>query len=222
MGTKRGRRLVVFKEMPNVCVRHLGLLGYPESIRFPSQPKCDVPHLVDYPSLSRLLKCTSSPCCLRGFAQEYSASASFPSPKSGYAPFERYRLGGSVGLSHVDVRSGIDYYPLKNLTGWFMGMVLLFLVRPAAYVVMCHPACECCRVGGYFRQLGLSFVLVCWRLKGLVSFMHPCIHRDEWEQGQLAHPCAGLFAMVSAQGLLTQGGTWYITASVSQPAPACR
>ena len=80
-----------------------------------------------------------------------------------------------MGLSHVDVRSGIDYYPLKNLTGWFMGMVL-FLVRPAVYVVMCHPACECCRVGGYFRQLGLSFVLVCWRLKGLVSFMHPCIH----------------------------------------------
>ena len=36
LGTKSGRGLVVFKGMPNVCVRHLGLLGLPESSCFHS------------------------------------------------------------------------------------------------------------------------------------------------------------------------------------------
>ena len=30
-GTENGRELTVFKEMPNICVRHLGLLGLTES-----------------------------------------------------------------------------------------------------------------------------------------------------------------------------------------------
>ena len=33
LGTGNGRGIVVFKGMPNVCVRHLGLLGLAESSR---------------------------------------------------------------------------------------------------------------------------------------------------------------------------------------------
>ena len=36
LGTKSGRRLAVFKEMPNICVRHLGLLGLIQSSRLHS------------------------------------------------------------------------------------------------------------------------------------------------------------------------------------------
>ena len=38
LGTQSGRGLVVFKGMPNVCVRHLGLLGLSESSRLHPSP----------------------------------------------------------------------------------------------------------------------------------------------------------------------------------------
>ena len=51
LGTESSRGLLYLKGMPNVCVRHLGLLDSSESSRFHLLflPKCDVSHLVELP-----------------------------------------------------------------------------------------------------------------------------------------------------------------------------
>ena len=77
--------------MPNVCVRHLGLLGSSESSRLSLSPssKCDASHLANYPSPLRLLRCTTCALLLSGISQSRPARL-HTLPKSGYAPFERY------------------------------------------------------------------------------------------------------------------------------------
>ena len=76
--------------MPNACVRHLGLLGYSESIRLSlSYPKCDSLHLADHPSPRRLLKCIRCLVAVRD-SRQVSQRVATKSPKSGYALHKRY------------------------------------------------------------------------------------------------------------------------------------
>ena len=91
LGTESGCGLLYLRRMPNVCVRHLGLLGYPESSRLSTSPssKCDAPHLENHPSPLRLLKCTPCAMLLLGSTRDQPARLT-KSPKSGYAQLERY------------------------------------------------------------------------------------------------------------------------------------
>ena len=72
LGTESGCRLLYLKRMPNVCVRHLGLLGSSESSRLYLSllsPSVTLLTLWNYPNPLRLLKCIRLPCCYQGFAQ---------------------------------------------------------------------------------------------------------------------------------------------------------
>ena len=70
------------------------------------------------------------------------------------------RVRGSVGLSRVDARICVDYYPLKT-SQWFMvglsGGVFVQLVWLGCLAL--------CIMGGSWCVICLD-VLVCWRLKG--------------------------------------------------------
>ena len=71
VGTENGRGRTVFKGMPSVCVRHLGLLGLSESSRLhlSSQPKCDASHLVELSHLFEVAQVHTTALLLQGIAQ---------------------------------------------------------------------------------------------------------------------------------------------------------
>ena len=78
--------------MPNVCARHLGLLGLSESSCLPSSSssKCDASHFVKLSQPLAVAQVHATvPCCFQGHDQSQPARLT-KLPQSGYAQLERY------------------------------------------------------------------------------------------------------------------------------------